>query len=207
MNDVQTIALAYVPRAVRDAVSALWSLDAALGRVVATTTEPMIGQMRLTWWHERLTALDADEVPEEPLLQSLRKLVSCHDVSGVMLAALVEGWELVLEPLPLAEEILSAYANKRGDCLFGLSARVIGNDVSPCAGAGWSLIDFAMHCSDAATAHRAWALAGAIFADHAFAAPKMLRILAHVARVKANQPFDNIRKPISRWTMLKAVLQ
>jgi 15-cis-phytoene synthase len=206
MNDVQTIALAYAPRRCREGLSALWELDAALGRMVATTTEPMIGQMRLTWWHERLTALDTDQVPAEPLLQSLHDVVRRHDVTGAGLAELVEGWELLLDPFPLEADILSGYAEKRGDKLFALSARIIGAPVSTGAGAGWAMIDFAAHCSDTATAERAWTLAATLFANSDLRAPKTLRILARIARAKANQTFDEIGLPVSRLTLLKAVL-
>ena len=206
VNDIQRIALAHVPHAARDAVSALWALDAALGQVVATTTEPLIGQMRLTWWHERLTSLGAEDVPAEPILQSLHDVARYHDVTGAMLAELVEGWELLLDDLPIEFDVLAAYATKRGDKLFALSAQMIGAAAAPGSGAGWALIDFAMHCSDTVTAERAWMLAGTIFANCDSPRPRSLRILGHIARSKSNQPFANLAKPISRWILLSAVL-
>jgi 15-cis-phytoene synthase len=206
MNEPQQIALAYVPRASRDGVSAIWALDAALGRVVATTTEPMIGQMRLTWWHERLTGLDAGEVPAEPVLAALRDVVRHHDVTGAMLAGLVEGWEVLLDPLPLGDDVLRAHAAKRGDGLFALSARIIGAPVLAGLGAGWALIDFATHCSDQVTAERAWAIAAVLFKKTDVVGPKALRILARTAQAKALGSIAAIRTPVSRWQMLRAVL-
>jgi 15-cis-phytoene synthase len=206
MNEVQTIVFAYAPRASRDALSALWACDAALGRVVATTTEPMIGQMRLTWWHERLTGLDAGEAPAEPVLAALRDVVRLHDVTGAMLAGLVEGWEVLLDPLPLSDDVLRTYADKRGDGLFALSARVIGRPVIAGLGAGWALIDFATHCSDQVTAERAWAMAGDILAGAGWTAPKPLRILSLIAKARASAPFAELARPVSRWAMLRAVL-
>jgi 15-cis-phytoene synthase len=204
MNDIQGIALAHAPRRCRDALSALWACDAALGRVVATTTEPMIGQMRLTWWHERLTALDAGEIPNEPVLAALADVVCHHDVTGAMLAALVEGWEALLEPLPLPEDVLRTFAIKRGDGLFAMSALIIGG--TSLGGAAWALIDFATQCSDQVTAERAWAMAARIFSETEITGPKSLRILTRIARMKASQPFAEIAAPVSRWQLLRAVL-
>ena len=206
MNEAKQIAFAYAPRRCRPALDALWALDAALGRVVATTTEPMIGQMRMTWWHDRLTALDTGEVPAEPVLSALKAVVRDHDVTGAMLAELVEGWEVLLDPLPLGEDVLTMFADKRGDGLFGLSAKIIGERVSAGSGAGWALIDFAAHCSDSVTAQRAWAMAGAIFKGADRRGPKALRILAHLAKGKALGSFDQLPTPISRWSMLRSVL-
>jgi 15-cis-phytoene synthase len=140
MNDVQQIALAYARPRCREALRALWDYDVALGRVVATTTEPMIGQMRLTWWHEQMLGLDRREVPAEPVITALQGVVRDHDVTGAMLAGLVEGWEVLLEPMPLGDNVLREYARKRGDRLFDLSARLLASDVSPDIGAGWALI-------------------------------------------------------------------
>ena len=90
MNAVQQIALAYTPSRHRAALAALWDYDVTLGRVVATTTEPMIGQMRLTWWHECMMALDKGEVPAEPVIAALYDVIRHYDVTGAMLSAIVE---------------------------------------------------------------------------------------------------------------------
>jgi 15-cis-phytoene synthase len=202
MNEGQRIALAYAPSRCRVALAALWNYDVALSRVVASTTEPMIGQMRLTWWYEQMTGLDADEVAAEPVIAALHDVVQGHDVTGAMLAALIEGWELLLEPLPLEDDILREYATKRGDRLFDLAARILGSAVGDGLGAGWAMIDFAAHCSDRTTCERALGL----FVPTPIKGPKPLRILAQIAKAKAMRPIDQINQPVSGWTMLRAVL-
>ena len=59
----------YAPADVRPAWMALHGLDLELESVVAGTTEPMIGAIRLAWWREALQGLDAGKVPAQPLLQ------------------------------------------------------------------------------------------------------------------------------------------
>ena len=196
------LALGYAPERSRNALHALWMLDDALGRVIATTTEPLIGQMRLTWWHEQVVGLDSGSVPAEPILVELARLICNHDVTGGALAALVEGWEVLLEPLPLSNEQLRAYATMRGERLFALSAKILGANVSMGLGAGWALIDFAMRCSDRVTRERALAL----FARVSINGPKPLRILAHVAKSRSKQSSCEIVMPVSRWVILRAVL-
>ncbi len=199
---MQQIALAYAPSRHRAALTALWDYDVALGRIVATTTEPMIGQMRLTWWYDRMIGLDAGEAPAEPVIAALHDVVRLYDVTGAMLAGLVEGWEALLEPMPFGDDALRAFAAKRGDGLFDLSARILGSDVSVGTGAGWALIDFAMHCSDRMTRARALAL----FEPVRINGPRPLRILARIAKAKSSQSTDQIMMPVSRWTMLRSVL-
>ncbi len=206
LNEIQSIALAYAPPAKRRALAALWELDAMLGRIVATTSVPVIGQMRLTWWHERLVALNQGDVTGEPVLQALSDVVRDHDVTGAMLAGIVEGWEALLEPMPLTEEILQMYASGRGERLFAASAAILETAACAGAGTGWALIDFAQHCSDPVTARRAWAAARSVFADSAVAGPKPLRIVARIAAMRARRPFEAIWAPVSRLDMLHAVL-
>ena len=202
MNAVQQIALGYAPSRHRAALAALWNYDVRLGRVVATTTEAMIGQMRLTWWHDRMMALDKGEVSAEPVLAALYDVIHHYDVTGAMLAAIVEGWEELLEPMPLREDSLRAYAMKRGNVLFDLSARILGFDVAADLGAGWALIDFAAHCSDEMTRKRALSL----FKPVSINGPKPLRILARIAQTRSEQLVDTNIITVSRWTILRAVL-
>jgi 15-cis-phytoene synthase len=206
MIELQRIAFGYAPPSARPALEALWALDRALGRIVATTTDPMIGQMRLTWWHERLLGLDAGEVVAEPVIAALLAVVQRYDVSGATMAKLVEGWEALLEPMPLGDAVLQDYADKRGEGLFAISAIILGSAVAMGCGCGWALIDLAKHCSDMETGRRASSLARAIFNSVDVAGPKPLRILARIAKAKASMPFEQIAEPVSRWIVLRAVL-
>jgi len=197
------IALNYAAAAARPGLAALWALDEALGRVVAATTQPMIGQLRLTWWHERLCALDGGERLAEPVLAALAAHVLPPGVTGAALAELVDGWEALLEALPLGETGLADYAVRRGGVLFALSAGLLKGAVREGAGEGWALIDFAGRCSDTDTAVRAWRMAGEQLAAPV-AGPKPLRILANLARARALVPLE---RTLSRWKMLIGILQ
>jgi phytoene synthase len=140
------LALAYVPAAVRPGVEALWRLDASFAAILATGTQPLISQMRLAWWREALERLDRAPPPAEPVLQALAAHV-LPAVSGAELAAMEEGWLILLSEEALTADELARYAQLRGGLLFDFSARLLGGTDFPVreAGAGWALADLARH--------------------------------------------------------------
>jgi phytoene synthase len=157
--DERRLILTYVPASMRDAMVALFALDDTLAQIVRTTTQPMIGQMRMTWWHTALEALDTAAAPAEPVLGALQKHVLPHGVFGADLGHVVEGWEELLEP-ELEVGGMLRYAEGRGAALFAAMAAVTNSaDVTSDAGRGWALADLAEHASDATLRARAEALA------------------------------------------------
>jgi phytoene synthase len=149
------LALSYAPAAARAGLDALLALDDVLSGIVATTREPLVGQMRLTWWYEALLALDAAPAPAHPVLRELQAHVLLRGVTGRMVAAMVDGWEALLDREPLDAGRLDAYAEGRGAQLFAVAATMIGapgNDALNAAGRGWALADLAGHLSDAGEA-------------------------------------------------------
>jgi phytoene synthase len=155
------LALGYARPRDREALAALFALDARLGGIVRGTREPMVGQMRLTWWHEALIGLERGSAPAEPVLRALAATVIGRGVPGVDLAAMIDGWELLLDGPALADAVLVEFAERRGGRLFELAARLLGTDEAVAgSGEGWALADLACHWSDDATARRAGVLAG-----------------------------------------------
>ena len=142
----RTLALAYVPAAARPAVEALWRLDASFAAILATGTQQMISQLRLAWWREALERLDNAPPPAEPVLQALAAHV-LPVVSGAELAAMEEGWLLLLADEALGADELARYAALRGGLLFRYSARLLGETGFPVREAGevWALADLARH--------------------------------------------------------------
>ena len=127
--------------------AALFALDATLGQVVRGTRTPMVGQMRLTWWHDALHALDTAPAPAQPVLRALASHV-LPTVSGAELAGMIDGWDVLIEEERLTAEALARFAAARGQRLFDLLARVLRaepDDAIGAAGRGWALADLASH--------------------------------------------------------------
>jgi phytoene synthase len=204
MNDIavmidpeRELALGYARPAEQPAIRALFGLDCALAQVLRTTREPMVGQMRLIWWHEALTRLDVSPPPAEPVLQSLAREALPRGVTGARLAGMVDGWEELLEPELLGDDALIRHATGRGGRLFEMAGKVIGaRDTDPVAvaGKGWALADLGRHLSDRALAERALGLAAAPIAEATRGrwsrAARPLGALARIARLNLAVPLD-----------------
>src|SRR3546814_3928265 len=72
---LQRIVNAYAPKKIREGQQIVWALDARMAEIIRSTSEPMIGQMRLTWWHEALTKDPKAGGSGEPLMAALRRQV------------------------------------------------------------------------------------------------------------------------------------
>lgn len=148
-DPLRDLALSYAPMGRRAGLDALFALDGALGQVMRTTREPMVGQMRLAWWREALETLDNAPAPAEPVLRALAADVLPGGVSGRDLALLVDGWEPLLGDLDL--EAIEQHARWRGAHLFELAGRVLDTgrrDPLTDAGRAWALDDLARHLGD-----------------------------------------------------------
>jgi 15-cis-phytoene synthase len=132
-------------------LATLWNLDLAFADVVATSSDPRLGAIRLAWWRERLEELDEGKLrPTEPRLQAVADELLPRRVSGAELSNLEDAWLPLLEPFPWAEAQLEGL-KLRGRLLFGIGARLLGGPPQEAEGTGalWSLVDGAQHCSDA----------------------------------------------------------
>jgi len=144
------LALTYVPLRDRGALAAIFAIDRAMGDVVRSTKEPMLGPIRLAWWRERLEELDeSGRAPAEPRLQAVERELLPRGISGQALAGLEGGWLRLFDPFPWTTETSEA-TWFRGNLLFGLGARVLGRSDERIQSAGglWALVDAARHCSD-----------------------------------------------------------
>ena len=115
----------------RPAFDALFAIDDAMGEVVAQSTQPALGAIKLAWWRERLEELDQGKVPAEPRLQAAANELLSRGLRGSDLAALEDGWLALLE-----QPINAGRASDRGAILFGLAARLIADPAPDLAGAG-----------------------------------------------------------------------
>jgi len=143
---VQRLALAYAPARARPAWLALLALDARLAQHLRSVREPMLAQIRLAWWRDRLREPVSAWPQGEPLLAALADWEDQH--GG--LRALVDGWEMLLGEAPLRGDALEGFVAGRAAATSAL-ARVVGHpetsEMAYRAGAGWAIGDLAAHLS------------------------------------------------------------
>jgi len=184
----RALSLAYAPAGTRSALAALWRLDEQLGACVARTDAPVVGQMKLTWWHDALVGLHRSR-PVDPVLVAL---TATPEIDATALLPLIDGWEMLLDQLPLPEEALRDYAEQRGGTLFAAAAKLLSAESRAAVEAGrlWALVDLAFRISDRTTAERALTLAAAAPPKHL---PRPLRLLASLAAMDAGRGLDRPR--------------
>lgn len=149
MSPDRTIALSYVPSVHRPAIKALFRIDAAMADVIRTSSQPMLGAIRLAWWRERLEGLDSGEVPAEPRLQAVAAELLPRGIRGAEVAALEAGWLRLFDDFPWGLGVAEAIG-LRGRDLFGLAASVLAERTPEieAGGSAWALADAARNCSD-----------------------------------------------------------
>lgn len=178
----------------RAGTAALLALDATLADVLRHVSEPMIAQMRLTWWHEAIAKLDTAPPPAQPVLQALSADVVAQGVAGSDIAAMVEGWEALLDGDPAEPDVRRNFAVGRGGRLFALAARLTGGADVDAAGRGWALADLARSLSDRKAAEAAIVEARTLL-DQATArrwarSDRALGGLTHQAAMDVRVPLD-----------------
>lgn len=107
----------YWPVALRPAFDALFAIDDVMAEVVASSTQPALGAIRLAWWREALERLDANSPPPEPRLQAVARELLPRGVSRTSLAGIPEGWSALLDEVPDPDIVVG-----RGTGLFAAGA-------------------------------------------------------------------------------------
>jgi phytoene synthase len=140
---VQRVALAYALPSSREAWLGLLALDTRLAQLVRETREPMLGQIRLAWWRERLAEAPAKRPKGEPLLALLGE-------DSVRLLPLIDAWEAMLGAAPLPRATIAGFAEGRAQALAGL-ATALGHPVATGdtarLGRSWALADLGLRLS------------------------------------------------------------
>lgn len=115
------LALAYAPAAARPAWTALLALDHRLARAVAQASSPLIAQLKLAWWRDRMRRPASAWPAGEPLLAALRPF----DGERAALEALIDAWEGLIDE-EAGEGAMTALAEARAAAV-GALARVLSS--------------------------------------------------------------------------------
>lgn len=89
LDPAERLALVYAPKSVRAAWLALLLFDKRLAETARPGREPLMIQLRLSWWRDRLGEPSAAWPVSEPVLGNLKAWKDQHRE----LVCLVDGWE------------------------------------------------------------------------------------------------------------------
>ncbi|MEM6683829.1 MAG: squalene/phytoene synthase family protein [Pseudomonadota bacterium] len=117
----------------RLALTALHALNAELGKVRESVSEPMLGEIRLTWWREAIEGLCDGQVRKHPIVEALAAPVASKLVSADALMDMVEARIADLyEDAPRNTAALEDYAAKTGGLLLRQCLSATGADMQQC---------------------------------------------------------------------------
>lgn len=170
------LALAYAPVNFRADTLAVFLLDLRLSRLVGQRREPLLTQMRLAWWRDRLLEEPSGFHHDEPLL----RLLESWGPLRKQLIGLVDGWEALLVDPPIPDGAVRLFAEGRGQAFAALAERGGSGAYAPeahRAAANWALADLAAKSSDPKEAARVQSLA----AGANWQRPKLPRVLRPLA--------------------------
>ena len=165
----------YWPRELRPAFDALFAIDDVMAEIVASSTQPALGAIRLAWWREALERLDHHPPPPEPTLTAAALHLLPRGISGVALAAMEDGYASLLDEQPDRERLSAG-----GETLFAIGATLLGG--------GDPMLPFAGHLHAVARAARRG------FTDLACGAPRDL----------ASHRFPRALRPLTAFSCLAA---
>ena len=104
------LALAWSPAKLHGALSTFLQLDRRLARIVARTTEPMLGQMRLAWWRDAFGQSPAARPRGDAVLDGISQHWQGREAA---LIALVDGWEVLIGSEQLGPREVDSFAAGR----------------------------------------------------------------------------------------------
>jgi phytoene synthase len=130
--------------AARADVVALYAYDHELGRAPRVASNPLIGEIRLTWWREVLDeAFEGRPVRHHPVAQALAQAIARHGLPREGLELMIDARyrELDAEPMKLFEAL--NWAKDTGGACAVLAARVLDPTADPAkaeaGGTAWSI--------------------------------------------------------------------
>jgi len=125
-------------------VVALYAFDHELARAPRVTSNPLLGEIRLTWWGEVLDEIfEGRAVRQHPTAQALAEAIRHRGLPREPLEAMIEARYRELDPSPMDAKAALAWARDSGGRAAEVAAMVLapGADAAAAraAGSAWAL--------------------------------------------------------------------
>lgn len=126
---------------------ALYAFNHELARATEAAREPLVQEIRLTWWREALDEVFAGRPPRRhPVVEALAETIGRHALPAAAFETLIEARiEAIEAPAPADEAAVHRHVDATAGTLMGLAA---------------SILDPAAPTAATQAAARAWGLAG-----------------------------------------------
>ncbi|RAK52349.1 squalene/phytoene synthase family protein [Phenylobacterium deserti] len=148
-------------------VLALYAFDHEVARAPRVASNPILGEIRLTWWGEVLDEVfEGREVRRHPTAQALALAVRRRELPRAALQAMIDTRYRELDPAAMDETEALDWARETGGVAAELAARILDPDA---------------HTGPAGTPGAAWALARRV-PDQPHLRPVFDRLLTEARR-------------------------
>ncbi len=131
-------------RARREDIIALYAFDHELARAPRVASNPLLGEIRLTWWREMLDeAFERRPVRHHPAAQALADAITRRDLPRAPLEALIDARYSELDSTPMDPGELEAWARGTGGTVARVATMLLDAsapaEAAEAAGALWTL--------------------------------------------------------------------
>ncbi|WP_309091161.1 squalene/phytoene synthase family protein [Phenylobacterium sp.] len=126
-------------------VIAIYAYDHELARAPKVASNPLLGEIRLTWWGEVLDEVfEGRAVRRHPTAQALAEVVRRRGLPREPLAAMIDARYRELDATPMTEAEALEWARDTGGRAAELAVRILDPAQDPdqavAAGAAWALL-------------------------------------------------------------------
>ena len=131
------------PQARADVI-AIYAYDHELARAPRVASNPLMGEIRLTWWREVLDEVfEGRPVRHHPTAQALAEVVRRRGLPREPLEAMIDGRYRELDPEPLSSQDAEILARDTAGSAAGLAVMILDpaadRDAAAAGGAAWAL--------------------------------------------------------------------
>jgi len=125
-------------------VIAIYAYDHELARAPKVASNPLLGEIRLTWWREMLDeAYEGRHVRHHPTAQALAQVIQRHGLPREPLEAMIDARYRELDATPMSDEEAVAWARETAGRAAEVAVRILDPAASPeravSGGAVWAL--------------------------------------------------------------------
>ena len=116
----------FAPDDKRPHLMALHAFSLEISKIREVTSEPVVGEMRLQWWHDAVESLYAGTVPDHPVAQGLSGAIEAGGLSKQGLVNLIEAraFDLYDDPMP-SVDVLEGYLGETSSSIIQMGALIL----------------------------------------------------------------------------------
>jgi phytoene synthase len=146
----------------RAEVVGIYALNDELARVGETVSQPLIGEIRLAWWRDRIEdVFNGRVIPRHPVLEALKDPIKAGRLPQSLFEALIEARHQDLDAAPFADShALVRYLDGTAGAVMGLAARALSQETPLAAviqaGRAWGMAGLYRARAHWSARHRSW---------------------------------------------------